>query len=106
MVQTNQNNSEEIWAKLTSITQTAKPEIFSLKDNKITIGRNTNNTICIPDKRSDSDFFSEKYILFRLSGTHCEINKEDNLITIIDCSTNGTFVNNEKVILFFLDPMF
>lgn len=80
----NSSNSEEIWAKLTSIAQSSKPDIFTLKDSKITIGRNTTNTICIPDKR--------------LSGLHCEITKsEGNNIEIIDHSTNGTFVNNEKV---------
>lgn len=35
---------------------------------------------------------------FRLSGSHCEIERQDNMITITDLSTNGTFINNEKVL--------
>lgn len=33
----------------------------------------------------------------RLSGVHCEITKNDGCITLLDCSTNGTYVNDNKV---------
>lgn len=33
----------------------------------------------------------------RLSGVHCEILKQDNIITLFDKSSNGTFIDNYKI---------
>lgn len=41
---------EEEWGRLTLFSQ-ANNDIYKLTEDKITIGRNTENTICIPDKR-------------------------------------------------------
>lgn len=69
-----------------------------MSDLNITIGRNATNTICIPDKRYINTIISIIILsLIRLSGLHCEIVKEETIIKLIDHSTNGTYVNNEKI---------
>ena len=44
------NVVEDEWGRLTLFSQ-INNDIYKLKENKITIGRNTENIICIPDKR-------------------------------------------------------
>jgi E3 ubiquitin-protein ligase CHFR len=80
----NEANSgeEKPWAKLTSFT--AQLDNANLVKDSYTLGRNSTNDIQIPD--------------IRLSGVHCKIFKdaEDN-IWIEDLSSNGTFIENDKI---------
>ncbi len=80
----NEANSgdEKPWAKLTSFT--AQLDNANLLKDSYTLGRNSTNDIQIPD--------------IRLSGVHCKIFKdaEDN-IWIEDLSSNGTFIENDKI---------
>ena len=70
------------WAKLTSFT--AQLDNCSLLQDSYTLGRNSTNNIQIAD--------------IRLSGTHCKIYKDsDNNCWIEDLSSNGTFIEDEKI---------
>ena len=79
----NTNSGEQkAWGKLTSFT--GQLENVNLLNDSYTVGRNSTNTIQIPD--------------IRLSGVHCKIYKdsEDNC-WIEDLSSNGTFIENDKI---------
>jgi E3 ubiquitin-protein ligase CHFR len=76
-------NSGTPWGKLTSINH-LKMDNAALTEDSYTIGRNTSCKICIPDKR--------------LSGQHCMVTKKpDDTVVIEDCSTNGTWLNEDKI---------
>ena len=72
-------DESEGWAKLTSLSSGLSD--YTLKELNITIGRNPTCSIQINDRR--------------LSGKHCQIVKgEGDKITILDLSTNGTFLKD------------
>lgn len=83
MASTEANSGEtKPWAKLTSFT--AQLENVNLTKGSYTLGRNSTNDIQIPD--------------IRLSGVHCKVFKDaDDNIWIEDLSSNGTFIENEKI---------
>ena len=71
------------WAMLLPVPNTQPLPKYPLALPSILIGRNSQCTICINDKR--------------LSGKHCIITKEQGKITITDLSTNGTFIGDKKI---------
>jgi len=74
--------TNQIWGRLTSLNLNLKdiPLIKSI----YTIGRGEGNDIMIND--------------LRLSSVHCIITKDENdIVTLEDMSSNGTYVGNEKV---------
>lgn len=77
-----QGTNTQAWAKLTSFT--TQLDNLNLTKDSYQLGRNSTNDIAIPD--------------IRLSGIHCKIYKdaEDNC-WIEDLSSNGTFIENEKI---------
>eukprot|EP00357_Protocruzia_adherens_P017760 CAMPEP_0114988774 /NCGR_PEP_ID=MMETSP0216-20121206/9801_1 /TAXON_ID=223996 /ORGANISM="Protocruzia adherens, Strain Boccale" /LENGTH=438 /DNA_ID=CAMNT_0002351623 /DNA_START=285 /DNA_END=1602 /DNA_ORIENTATION=+ len=75
------------WAKLVSLNS-SKCSNYEVKDPMVTIGRLPVNSLVINEKR--------------ISGCHCRIIKQTNereetVVVIEDLSSNGTFVNDEKV---------
>jgi predicted component of type VI protein secretion system len=70
-----------VWAKLIPLSKGLAT--YELSYDKTLVGRSAECFIRINDKR--------------LSGKHCIINKRDDNIYILDLSTNGTFVNNNKI---------
>jgi len=76
--------SQKIWGKLTSINH-LKIDNSNLSEDGYVIGRNATCTISIPDKR--------------LSGAHCQVtrDKENGQVFVEDLSTNGTWLNEDKI---------
>jgi len=66
-------------------TGSEEGELYPLFDNReITIGRSPTNNIFVRDKN--------------VSRIHCQIVVSNGLVTLTDLqSTNGTFVNNERI---------
>lgn len=60
-------------------------EELSLSRAPISIGRNPDNDLIIP-----SDWTS-------ISGSHCVIYYQDGVCTFVDSSTNGSFLNDERI---------
>ena len=54
-------------------------------ENKITIGRNPQSTIVVDAKYTT------------VSGSHATITRSGNMLTLEDHSTNGTYINGQKV---------
>ncbi|CAK9007269.1 unnamed protein product [Durusdinium trenchii] len=50
----------------------------------VTLGRRPNNTLVCND--------------ISVSGKHCEISVESGLFKLSDCSTNGTYINEERIV--------
>ena len=76
------SNGAKPWAKLTAFT--AQLDNVNLLEESYTIGRNSVNKVVVPD--------------IRLSGVHCKIFKDDeDNIWIEDMSSNGTFIEDEKI---------
>jgi len=77
-----QSQGEKPWGKLTSFNVTLD-NVNLIKDT-YSIGRNSTNDIAIVD--------------IRLSGIHCKIYRnEDGECWIEDLSSNGTYIENEKI---------
>lgn len=74
------NPQSAIWAKLLPLSKGLNT--YPLRDQEILIGR-TNCKIIISEKR--------------LSGKHCLIQREGYKTYITDFSTNGTYLNTEKI---------
>ena len=55
----------------------------SLEDDIVIVGRNPDCSVIINDKR--------------LSGKHCRIEKRDTGVFVVDTSTNGTFIKDERI---------
>ena len=70
---------------LVALEGTRKGETFPVEDGRaITLGRDTSNTICLPDRK--------------LSRVHCQVAKVGDKCRVIDLnSTNGTKVNGERI---------
>ena len=69
------------WGKLVSKNTGAGD--YLIKEDEVTIGRKATNNIVINDQN--------------LSGNHCVITKRGDKIYLKDLSTNGTYINNNKV---------
>ena len=75
-------NEAKPWAKLTSLT--IQLENVNLLEESYTIGRNSVNKVVVPD--------------IRLSKVHCKIFRDsEGIIWIEDMSSNGTFIEDEKI---------
>ena len=77
--------------KLVLLSEGMTGRTFELKGDKITIGRLDDNTFPIPEAS--------------VSSHHCEILRRDREVLVRDVgSTNGTFVNGEKITESVLKP--
>jgi len=70
-----------VWGKIVALN--GKVPNKNLTANEYTFGRSANNSIVINDKR--------------LSGTHTKITKEGNKAYVYDLSTNGTYLEDNKL---------
>ncbi len=70
-----------IWAKLIPLSKGLAT--YELSYDKTLVGRSAECFIRINDKR--------------LSGKHCIIYRRESKAFVLDLSTNGTFVNNNKI---------
>jgi pSer/pThr/pTyr-binding forkhead associated (FHA) protein len=71
-------------AKFVVLRNGAPAESYELKTDRTTIGRSDTNSFQIPDGS--------------VSGTHCEVLVENDVITVKDLgSTNGSFVDGNKI---------
>ena len=80
--------SESVWGRLipsSSQHLSAKlNQAFELRDNEITMGRGSDNTITLPCPH--------------LSSKHCRlIRQSEDVIFLQDTSTNGTWVNRKRI---------
>lgn len=71
----------KVWGKLISLNPN-HPHVDISGDT--VIGRNSDCTISFPQDQ-------------HISGKHCRIHKEDGVIFVEDFSSNGTFINGQKV---------
>lgn len=69
------------WGKL--ISKSKGTSDFELREDTISIGRKATNLIVINDQA--------------LSSNHCIIYKDGDKIMLKDLSTNGTYLNNNKI---------
>jgi len=77
-----ESEEREPWAKLIPLTDSL--ESVNLTKDLYTIGRMPTNDVQIQD--------------IRMSGVHCKIYKDvDGNVWIEDLSTNGTFIENDKI---------
>lgn len=71
-----------LWGKLIPLAKGFNT--YPLREDKIMMGRSQNNCkITINEKR--------------LSSQHCLLEKEGDKVYITDLSTNGTYLNTEKI---------
>ena len=98
------HNSE--WGELKpTTTDKHKINAFRISKDSVTIGRHKSNDIQIVDERYYiPKVLSKNLCLLRLSGLHCKLRRErDSQGTatyfVEDHSINGTYINDEKVIL-------
>ena len=75
-----QTENIPIWGKLIPLAKGL--EAYAIKERVFMIGR-THGKVKINEKR--------------LSGKHCSLEKEGDSVFLTDLSTNGTYLNSEKV---------
>lgn len=71
------------WGSLIPLANTQALPTYTLSKDQTQIGRNSDCGICINDKR--------------LSGKHCVIKKDGDVVILTDLSTNGTFISAKKI---------
>jgi len=76
-----QMSESKVWGKLISLNPN-HPHVDISED--AVIGRNSDCTISFPQDQ-------------HISGKHCRIHKEDGVIFVEDFSSNGTFINGQKI---------
>lgn len=70
--------------RLRILTAGVEPAVLELASGTTALGRRENNPLCLPDGS--------------ISSRHCELTETDGQLTIRDLgSTNGTFINGERV---------
>jgi len=62
-----------------------KEQVIELGPNPVSIGRNPENDVSVPTEWTS------------ISGAHCKITLEDGSYILTDTSTNGTFIEDERV---------